>query len=144
VAGRAYARIVNFFHTQRATLPDNFRGEIDFVMRWANTGAELHDHARGIGAEAINRFPDRIRDDAELGAFASGVYKTDRRRFWIDNVNSTTVGNVNAQRDAALIRDDAVAPREFYLASLRYLVLRRNFRVATRVLGRLSFYEGEG
>ncbi len=94
-------------------LPDNFRGEIDFVMRRTNAGAQLHDHVSGIGAEAINHLRNRIRDNAELGAFAAGMNQTDSRRFWIDNVNSTTVGNVNAKRDAALICDQAVAAGEF-------------------------------
>ena len=48
-----------------------------------------------------------------LGAFASGMRKTDRRRFWIDNVNCAAVGDVNPQRDATLIGDDAVAAGEF-------------------------------
>jgi hypothetical protein len=51
---------------------------------------------------------------------------------------------MDANRDAALVCDDSVAAGEFFLASLRYLGFRRNFRAATRVLGRLSFYEGEG
>src|SRR5207245_896819 len=95
------------------TLSDDFGGEIDFVMRRANTGAEFHDHVRGLGAEAIDHLPDCVRDDTELGAFAAGMYETDRRRFWIDNVNSATVGNVNAQGNAALIGDNAVAAGEF-------------------------------
>ena len=113
IAGGADAGIVNLFHAQRATLPDNFRGEIDFVMRRTNTRAELHDRVRGIGAEAINHLRYGVRDNAELGAFASGVYKTDRRRFWIDDVNSTTVSDVDTECDAALIRDQAVAAGEF-------------------------------
>ena len=48
VTSGAYAGVVNFFHAKRAALPDNFRCEIDFVMRRANTGAELHDDVRGI------------------------------------------------------------------------------------------------
>ena len=100
-------------NTERATLPDDFGGEIDFVVRRANTRAELHDHVRWIGAEAINHLPDRVGDDTKLGAFATGMHKTDGRRFWIDNVNRATVCDVNAQRDTALIGDNAVAAREF-------------------------------
>ena len=88
---------MNFFYAKRATLPDNFRGEIDFVMWRANAGAELHDHVRGIGAEAINHLRNCVRNDAELGAFASGMNQTDSRRFWIDNVNRAAVGDVNAR-----------------------------------------------
>src|SRR5438034_3693080 len=82
-------------------------------MRRANSGTELHDHVRGIRPEPINHVPDRVRNDAELGAFAPGMHQTDSGRFRIDNVNSAAVGDVNAERDAALIRDDSVAAREF-------------------------------
>ena len=41
------------------------------------------------------------------------MYQTNSRRFSIDNVNSTTVGHVNAEGDTALIRDYTVAAGEF-------------------------------
>ena len=100
-------------NAERATLPDDFGSEIDFVMGWANTGTELHDHVRGIGAEAFNHLSDRVCDDAKLGAFASGMHKADRRRFRIYDVNCATVGDVNAERDTALIGDNAIARGEF-------------------------------
>lgn len=113
IAGGADAAVVDFFNAERATLTDDFGGEIDFVVRRANARTELHDHLHGIGAEAINHLSDRVRDDAELGAFASGMHKADRRRFRIDDVTRATVGDVNAERDAVLIRDNAVARGEF-------------------------------
>ena len=94
---------MNFFDAERATLPNNFRGKIEFVVRRTNTRAELHDHVCGIGAEAFNHLSDRVCDDAKLGAFAPGMHKADRRRFWVYDVNCATVGDVNAERDAALI-----------------------------------------
>jgi hypothetical protein len=112
VARRTDARVVNFFYAERAALPDNFRGEIDFVMRRANARAELHDQIRGLGTEAINHCSDRVWDDTELSAFASGMHKSYGRLLWIENVNSTTVSDVNAQRDTGLIGDDAVAARK--------------------------------
>jgi hypothetical protein len=39
--------------------------------------------------------------------------QTERRRFWIDNVNRATIGDINAQHDSTLIGDDAVAGGEF-------------------------------
>jgi hypothetical protein len=39
--------------------------------------------------------------------------KANRRRFWIHDVNCATVSDVNAERDAALIGDDAIARGEF-------------------------------
>jgi hypothetical protein len=104
---------VNFSYSECATLADNVGGEIDFEMGRANAGAELDDHVRGIGTEAINHFPDCIRDNSELGAFAPGMNQTDRWRLWIDNVNRAAVGNVNAQCDTPLICDEAVAAAKF-------------------------------
>jgi hypothetical protein len=43
------------------------------------------------------------------------MYETDGRRFWIDNVNSAAVSDVNAQRDTALIGDDAIAAWKFFI-----------------------------
>ena len=106
-------------NAEHATLPDDFGGEIDFVVGWANAGAELHDHVRGIGAEAFNHLSDRVCDDAKLGAFASGMHKANRRRFWIYDVNCATVSDVNAERDAALIGDDAIARGESWLLGTR-------------------------
>src|SRR5262249_33294823 len=47
IAGRAGAGVMDVLNTERATLPDDFGGEVDFVMRGANAGTELHDHVRG-------------------------------------------------------------------------------------------------
>lgn len=87
---------MDLLNAECAALPDDFGGEIDFVVRRANARTELHDHVRGIGAEAINHFPDRIRDDAELGAFAAGMHKANRGCFGVNDVNCATVGDVNA------------------------------------------------
>src|SRR4051794_37233240 len=41
------------------------------------------------------------------------MHKCDRRRVRIDNVDCATVGDVNTERDTALIADNAVAAQEF-------------------------------
>ena len=82
-------------------------------MGWANAGTELHDHVRGIGAEAFNHLSDCVCDDAKLGAFAAGMHKADRRRCWIYDVNCATVSDINAERDTALIGNNAIAARKF-------------------------------
>jgi hypothetical protein len=66
-----------------------------------------------VGAEAFSHLPDRVCDNAKLGAFAPGVHKPNGGYFWIDDVNSATVSDVNTKRDAALIGDNAIAPGEF-------------------------------
>ncbi len=144
VAGGADAGIVDLFDAECAALPDNFNGEIAFVMRRANARAELHDHLRGIGTEAFYHLSDRVCDDAKLGAFASGMHKANRRCFGVDDVNCATIRDVNAERDAALITYDTVAAGEFFAARYGYIGSGPNFWVATRILGRLSFCKGEG
>ena len=118
--------VMNFLHAERATLPDNFRSEIDFVTRRTNTRAELHDHVCGIGAEALNHLRNRARDNAELGAFTPGMHQTDSRRFWIDNVNGATIGDVNAERDTESIRNDAVTTGEFFV-TFHWCIPNRDF-----------------
>jgi len=118
--------VMNFFDAERATLPNNFRGEIDFVVRRTNAGTKLHDQVRGIRAEAIDHLRNRVRDDAELGAFAPGMHQTDSRRFGIDNVNRATIGHVNAERDTESIRNDAVATGEFFV-TFHWCIPNRDF-----------------
>ena len=113
VAGGADSGVVEVLNAERAALSDNFCRKTDFVMGRADAGTKLDNHVRGIRSEAINHLPDTIGNHAQLSAFATRMHKTNRRRLWIDNVNCTTVGHVNAQCDAALIRDDAVAAGEF-------------------------------
>ena len=113
ITGSARAGGVDVLNAERATLPADFGGKIDLVMGWANTRAELHDHVRGIGAEAFNHLSDRVCDDAKFGAFASRMHKANRRRFRIYDVNCATVSDINPERDAALIGDNAIAAGEF-------------------------------
>src|SRR5437588_8862602 len=110
-------------------------------MRRTDAGTELHDHVRGIRPEPINHLPDRVRNDAELGAFAPGMHQTDRRCFRIDDVKSAAVGDVNAERDAALIGDDAIAAGE--LVAPESAEDSGRYSAFSRVSGRLSFYKGE-
>ena len=144
ITGSARAGVVNVLYTQRAALLADFGGKIDFVVGWANTGAELHDHVRGIGAEVFNHLSDRVWDDAKLCAFASGVHKPDRRCVWIYNVNSAAISDVNTKRDLALVSDEAIAAGEFGLARFQYRGLSGTFCVAAHVLGRLALCKGEG
>ena len=43
IAGSADAAIENFLDACVATLPDDVRGKINLVVRWSNTGTELHN-----------------------------------------------------------------------------------------------------
>lgn len=59
--------------------------------------------------------------------------ETDGGRFRIDNVDGTAIGDVNAERDAALICDESVATGEFLVRCWR-LIDNRDF-VAVDLLG---------
>src|SRR4029450_12894068 len=110
--GSARAGIVEVLNAECATLPADFSGKIDFVVGWANTRAELHDHVRRIGSEAFSHLSDRVFDDAKLGAFAPRVHQANCLSFWIYDVNCATIGDVNAEREVALICDNAIAAAE--------------------------------
>ena len=109
----ARAGVVDVLNTWHATLPDDLRSEIDLVVGRANTRTELHDHVYGIRSEAFNHLSDRVCDHAKLGSFAAGVHKANRRCFWIYDVNGATISDVNAERDTALIGNNAIARGEF-------------------------------
>ena len=111
----ANAAVVDLLHALRTTLPDNFCREIDFIMRRTYAGTQLNDKVGRIRSEMRFHLRDGIRDHAKLGAFFSGVHEANRRFFWIDNVNRATIGDVNAERDFFLIRDNTVAASEPYV-----------------------------
>jgi len=115
IAGGADAAVVDFPHALVATLLDNFRRKIDLVMRRTNAGTELHDQIVRLRCKLLDHLGDCIRNDAELCPLAAGMHQTDSRRFWIDNVNSATVGDVNAKRDSRLICDEAVAACQMFV-----------------------------
>jgi hypothetical protein len=106
---------VDFEHALHSTLFDNFRRKIDLVVRRANTRTQLNNHVCGIRSETLNHLCNCVADDAEFGAFASGMHQTDGWRFWIDNVNRATVGDVNAHRDPGLICNESIAPGEMFV-----------------------------
>jgi hypothetical protein len=48
ITGSARAGVMDVLNPERAALLADLVGKIDFVMWWANTRAELHDHIRWI------------------------------------------------------------------------------------------------
>ena len=115
IAGCADAAIVDSLHALCARLLDNFRREIDLVMRRTNAGTELHDQIGRLRSELLDHLDDCIRNDAELGPFAAGMDETDGWRIWIDNVNSAAVSDMNAERNSRLICNEAVAAGEMLI-----------------------------
>ena len=45
--------------------------------------------------------------------------ETNRGRGWIDNINGAAIGDVNAERDSALIGNETVATGEFFVGRRR-------------------------
>ena len=115
IASCAHGAVVDFPHALVATLLDNFRREIDLVMRRTNAGTELHDQIARLRSELLDHLGDCIRNDAKLCALAAGMDETDGWRIWIDNVNSAAVSDMNAERDTRLICNEAVAAGEMLI-----------------------------
>src|SRR5262249_5720074 len=63
-------------------------------------------------AHLLNRFPS----NRELGSFFPGMNETDRRRFWIDNVNGAAISHVDPERDLLLIGDQTIVAGELLIA----------------------------
>ncbi len=118
--------VVNLTDAFGATLFDDFRGEIDFIMRRTNAGTQLHNQVGRLRSEACAHLCDRIRNDAQLGPFAAGMDETDGRPFWIDNINRATIGDMNAEQNFPLVRDDSVATGELSAQS-NWSIDNRNF-----------------
>lgn len=115
IARCADAAVVDFPHALVATLLDNFRREIDLVMRRTNAGTELHDQIGRLRSELLDHLGDCTRNNAELRPLAAGMDETDSWRVWIDNVNRAAVGDMNAERDTRLICNEAVAAGEMFI-----------------------------
>ncbi len=52
--------------------------------------------------------------------------KTDGRRFWIDNINRATIGDMNAEQNFPLVRRDSIATGELS-ARFNWSIDNRNF-----------------
>ena len=122
----ADAVVVNLRNAFGSTLANNFGREIDFVMRRTDAGAQLHNQVGRLRSEACIHLRDRIRNDAQLGPFPAGMDETDGRCFWIDNINRATIGDMNAEQNFPLVRDDSVATGELSAQS-NWSIDNRNF-----------------
>ena len=95
-----------------AGLREDRGGEVDFVKRRADAGAELHDHLRGVAAEFALHLFDGDGGDAEFAAFAAGVQERDDAALGIDEENWAAIGDVDAKADARIGGDEAVGARD--------------------------------
>ena len=120
IAGGAHAGIVHCRNAEIATLPDNLRGKIDFVMRRANAGAELNHKIGRARTKLRCHRHDRIRNHAQLRPFLARVDESNGAANRIDQKCRATIGDVNAETNPALVGDQPVALLEtFAFADLR-------------------------
>jgi hypothetical protein len=53
IAGSADAAVENFLDACVATLPDDVCGKINLVVRWSNTGAQLHNKIARLNLQIL-------------------------------------------------------------------------------------------
>ncbi len=104
-----------------ATLARDLGREIDFVMRRPNTRAYLRDEIARWHAESCFKQRDRARDDAEFGAFATGMNEADGAPFAVDEINGGAIGDVNAERQIALVSNQTIAAVETSIGRQRLI-----------------------
>ena len=64
IAGSADAAVENFLDACVATLPDDVRGKINLVVRWSNTGAQLHNKITRFNSKTLPHRFDRAPNDS--------------------------------------------------------------------------------
>jgi len=77
--------------------------EIHRVVRWADAGRELCDHPARHGLQLRYHRLHASGDNPHLGAFATGVNKSNDLGDRIDQIDGTTVGDRNDQCQVLLI-----------------------------------------
>ncbi len=115
VAGRADSGIEDRIDPQIAALPNDVGCEIDFIVRWPNTRAELNNEIGWTRTELSRHRFDCVWDDAEFRSFLAGMDETDRATNRIDEINRAAIGDVNAQTKSRLVRNDSVAICETFV-----------------------------
>ena len=64
IAGCADAAVVNLLDTGVTTLPDNFRGKINLVMRRSNAWAQLRNQITRLNPKHLSHPLDRLPRDS--------------------------------------------------------------------------------
>lgn len=108
MTGSADAAVVNLFHACCPTLLDDFGCKIDLVLRRANAGAELGHELLGFDCEPLLHQRDRVRSNLKFGAFAPRMNESDGALFAVDQIKRAAIGDINAQTNISLVRDQGV------------------------------------
>ena len=109
ITGSADAAIVNFFDTGIAALPDNFRGEINLVMRRPNARAQLRNHITGSNSELLTHRRDRVPNDSQGSSFLAGMNQANCPGILVNQINRAAISYVNPKADIALIGNQPIA-----------------------------------
>jgi hypothetical protein len=109
IARGADSAVVNLAHTGVATLLNNLRGKIDFVMRWTNARTQLRNKVGRVHTEFVMQERNRISNNSQLAPLLAGMNETDGTPFPIDQIDRTTISYVDAKADVGLIGDQTIA-----------------------------------
>lgn len=90
-------------------MPHNLAREIDFVMGRTNARTELHHKIRGPRTKTLRHRVNGGGGDTQLRPFFPRVDQADYIPDGINDENSAAIGDVNAEANAALIGDQAIA-----------------------------------
>ena len=89
-------------------LADNLRCKINFVVRRTNARAELRDHPCGDAAVVFDHRFDCGADDCEFRSFFPAMHAADGATLGIDDENGPAIGDVNAEANARIVRDERI------------------------------------
>ena len=126
IAGSADTAVVNLFDTGIPTLPDNFRREINFVMRRSNAWAQLRNQIAGLDSKRLSHLLDCVPNDSQGSSFLARMNQTNGACLLIDQKNRAAVGHINAEANIPLIRNQPITPFET-LVSGRHRIDHRDF-----------------
>jgi len=97
MAGSAGVAVEDGTHSGLASLTDDLRSKVHLVMWRANARRDLHYQVTRIGAELLFHRRNYTFHYAKLRPFFPCVNEADRSRFLINEINSCTVGDVDAE-----------------------------------------------
>ena len=85
-------------------------GEVDFVVGRSDAGREDGDEVGGLAVEFLRHSLDGLTGDVGFSSFFSGVEEGDRFASLVDEINRSTVGDVNTKEGSPPVADQSVGP----------------------------------
>ena len=109
IAGCADAAVVNLLDTGVTTLPDNFRGKINLVMRRPNARAQLRNHITGSNSKLLAHRRDRVPNDSEGRSLLAGMNQANCPGILVNQINRAAISYINPKADIPLIGNQPIA-----------------------------------